>query len=282
MPLSTLDVTKPYDTFAQYLENWEKRLHEDALQPEPIIEELKETKRRLVDKHEKDFEQRITDRDTNYGARIEEWRTHCDERLKDWRNRFEPTEKENDDLRSRLEGELVAHRKALLDAQQVYYEERLSAQDHFHNEMKGELNRQIDELKTREQALQVRVNALLDERREWLDKRETDFNSDNRRERAFVNTLRKRVIQNEHPIQDAELEVSTWQILMRKHGWLGIGLVTFILAAMVIGCCYFHWGWYPSSRSSKGDADAVSSTMTLNEEVSITLKNGESKNEHER
>ena len=250
IPLNDFDLAKPYEEVAKYLEKWEKRLSEDSLQPDQIIAELKEAKQKLVDKHENDFEQRINDITSGYKDRIGEWKDHhrvmvelFTQWIEEWKNRIHPIEMKKEALEEEL-------KKALID----YCDTRLSELKKFHDEIKDELNTQIFDLKSREQKLSDKIADLeqerriwMDERRDWLLNREEKLDNDKQQERDAFKDLRKRVVENEHPLKD-EVEKTAAQIIAENFNWHWGGLFAIALIAaivLIIGFC-LHWGNTPN------------------------------------
>lgn len=237
VPLKCFDLANPYEDMAKYLDNWEKRLNESALQPDPVIRELKEAAKRLADKRESDFEQRIADLDKGYQRQLEEWREHHRDRLEqavswrdEWKNRLLPVEARNEALVEDRQRDLSAH-----------YEARLQELARFHDKFEGELGQRIEELKSREQALLEKIDALETENRrcvkdrlEWLQRREEKFDVEKQMERDNFNTLRQRVAKHEHPVDDEDKSAA--RVLADKFTWKwpGIFAITLIAAITIL------------------------------------------------
>ncbi len=242
IPVADFSPTKPYEEWTKHLEDWQRRLDESPLDPATALEELKAGKKELEIKHENDFERRLSDLASGYNDRKCEWKEHHRDMLElftqwrdEWKDRFNPIEVRKD----ALEEELV---KALVN----YYDTRLQELARFHEEFKGELNSQITNLRNREKELNTKIADMeqerrqwMDERRDWLLNREERFDAEKQKERDVFNTLRERVIKNEHPHKD-DIEKTASQIFAERFDWRGIVTITVSIimgVTVLIGIC---------------------------------------------
>ena len=270
VPLNSLDLTKHFEAWKEYLKDWQERLDKSRLQPDQIIDELKEAKKKLVDKHENDFEQRIRDLENGYRDRMGEWREHHRDFRElytqwgdDWKNRYLSMEMKRDSLVEDRVNDLINN-----------YNIRLSELGKFHEELKNELNKRIEDLEIREKELKNEKADLeqkreqhLDERREWLREREEKFDVEKMREGKVLVKLRKQIVKNEYDIEKTPI-----QILMDKFWYtlFGIILVGIIAVTIVYVGCHKYWGQYPPPNcpppthpTSQFKIDPVKITMEI-------------------
>ena len=137
VPLNASDLRKPYEDIARHLDKRQERLNNSPIDPANEIAELKEAKKKLIDLHEGDYEQRITDRDTGYRDRMGEWRDHFTEasQLKDielriWRERAEELRTKNQELERQRD-----------EAIQRCFDQRTADLREFHDQRMADLER---------------------------------------------------------------------------------------------------------------------------------------------
>ncbi len=240
VPLKDFDPKKPYEDMARHLKDWDERLQRSPLQPEARLSELKAEKDCLAQKHETQIERRLDTESENFKARLEEEREHH-------RVLMERAARDHDECRQRLSS-AEAKRDLLQDERRNdltgFYENRIQELIGFQREVKDELSGQILDLKAREQALKGRIDYLenergawLDERRNWLETRERQFDLEKTEQRnAFVH-LRKRVVDSEHP--NEETLKSIWQTASSKSIFktLGIAALSILAFILLAGWC---------------------------------------------
>lgn len=250
VPLKDFDPKKPYEDIARHLKDWEERLQRSPLQTDAYLNELKAENGRLAQKHEAQIEQRVEAASGNLEARLEEGREHH-------RVLMERAARDHDECRQRLSS-AEAKRDLLQDERRNdlsgFYESRIQDLVGFHQEVKEELSGQIHDLKSREQTLKERIGHLenersvwLDERRNWLETRERQFDQEKKEQRdAFVH-LRKRVVESEHPDDDSKKTM--WQHLASepgRAGWKAL-IIAGVVLLLFLGWCVGlrrHWGMY--------------------------------------
>ena len=135
VPLNASDLRKPYEDIAQHLDERQERLDKSPIDPANEIEELKKAKKEIADKHERDYEQRIEDRDVGYRDRMGEWRDHHDEvlRLKAaeigiWQDRVQELKAKNQDLEQQRDAE----RDGRLDDLREFHAQRTADLERHH------------------------------------------------------------------------------------------------------------------------------------------------------
>ena len=135
VPLDASDLRKPYEDIAKHLEERQKRLDESQIDPDNVIAELKDEKQKLVNKHENDFEQRITDIKEDYRGRTDELEKHLAEilRLKDieieiWQVRVKELDAKNKDLEQQRDSE----RNSRLDDLRDFHAQRITDLEQYH------------------------------------------------------------------------------------------------------------------------------------------------------
>ena len=168
IPLNDFDLAKPYGDIAKHLDERQKRLDESPIDPANAIEELKDEKRKLVDKHENDYEQRILDRDNDYRGRSEELEKHLAEvsRLKDaeieiWRDRVDELkaknavlEQQRDDERNNLLLEIRNNHDQRMTDLERYHANELALTERYADKWERKLETDEERIRGDEKTLQ--------------------------------------------------------------------------------------------------------------------------------
>ena len=253
LPIKDIDLQKPYDLLTTHLKEQHERLSNSQIDSDNYIAELKDTKQKLVEKHENDFEKRIGDLESGYRDRMGEWKEQHRDMLElyiqwrdEWKNRIHSIETKKDALAEN-------YKTALID----YYEKRLSELSKFHEDLRSELAARIQDLERRENDWKDKAEYLererdrhLDERREWLRDRELQFDKEREGERLNFSDLRKQVVKNEHPLKE-DIEQTAGQRLADKFRWEWAIVAALVVCVIVAGTiCFCSWMNSPKSNST--------------------------------
>ena len=242
IPATDFPSTKPYEDWKEYLTTWQQRLDSSQIDPENAFEKLEEERKKLEDKFREDLQRRIDDERKRYDERTGELKDYHREDRKsleknraDLEDHFRTLEARRDVFEAECKNALVS-----------YYESRLSILGKFHDDLKSELYKRIEDLEIREKTLKDEKTGLeqkyerfLDERQEWLLKREEKFDVEKGEEREMLVKLRTKVIKNEYGI-----EKTASQILAEKFSWgaaIGIVIICILIVVLILSCC-LHGG----------------------------------------
>ena len=242
IPSTDFHPEKPYEDWTQYLKERQAQIDKSPLSPEQIINDFKAAKTHLVERHETDLTALREALEKYYESRLTVLTDYNDNSLS-WRDQL------NGELRSRaaaFESEKKVLEERLITELADYYDKRIQELERFHREFKSELGVQLTDAKDREHALKDKVADLeqertrwLDERRDWLDKRETAFGEEKREERDSVQKINRQILDSDHPDFSNK---NAWQILAARLNQWALFVTIIIVALIAALAVYFTWG----------------------------------------